>query len=154
MKDSLLKLSLSLVLMSLLVLVLFGSMAFIIYDHRKPQAPAVQCGVPDPVTPEASVFSTGEDLFNANCARCHFMQDKQLVGPGLLGITERGVSKAWLADYLRNEPLLYASGDTLAAAARKRAGKAATDHYPFVFSATEMEALYAYLQAETGIRSN
>ncbi|MGQ3013651.1 MAG: c-type cytochrome [Flavobacteriales bacterium] len=152
MKDSILKLSLSLVLMSVLVLVLFGSMAFLIYDHSKPHAGMAQCGVPDPVTPEASVFSAGEELFNTHCARCHFMQDKPLVGPGLLGITERGVSKAWLADYLRDEPLLYASGDTLAAAARKRAGKTAMDHYPFVFTQAEMEALYTYLQTETGIR--
>lgn len=152
MKDSILKLSLSLVLMSVLVLVLFGSMAFIIYDHTKPQRQAVQCGVPDPVRPEASVFSAGEELFNTHCARCHFMQDKPLVGPGLLGITKRGVSKAWLVDYLCDEPLLYASGDTLAASARKRAGKMAMDHTPFTFSAAEMDALYHYLQTETGIR--
>lgn len=152
MKDSILKLSLSLVLMSILVLVLFGSMAILIYDHSKPHAGMAQCGVPDPVTPEASVFSTGEDLFSVNCARCHYMQDKKLVGPGLLGITERGVSKARLTGYLHNEPYLYASGDTLAIAARKRAGKMAMDHIPFTFNSSEMEALYHYLQTETGIR--
>ncbi|MBL0913304.1 MAG: c-type cytochrome [Bacteroidia bacterium] len=153
MKDSILKLSLSLVLMSVLVLVLFGSMAVLIHDRSKPQPAAVQCGMPDPVRSETSV-SAGETLFRANCARCHFMQDKKLVGPGLLGITERGVTKAWLADYLRDEPLLYASGDTLAIAARKRAGKAAMDHTPFTFSTAEMDALYTYLQTETGIRYN
>jgi|GEM_PF-827797 len=154
MKDPLLKLSLSLVMISLLVLMLFGSMAFLIYDYAKPPENRVYCGVPDPEPRPGtdSLSADGESLFNANCARCHFMQDKKLVGPGLLGITERGVTRAWLADYLHNEPYLYASGDTLAVSARRRAGKMAMDHTPFTFTAAETEALYHYLQTENNIR--
>lgn len=48
---------------------------------------------------EAFVGASGEDVFQANCARCHGMDASGYVGPSLLDVAERfgGGDEAWEA---------------------------------------------------------
>jgi mono/diheme cytochrome c family protein len=54
----------------------------------------------------------GEKLFKANCAACHKL-DKKLVGPALLGITEKR-DQDWLIAWIKDSPGMIKSGDKLA----------------------------------------
>lgn len=51
----------------------------------------------------------GGDLFQANCAACHALNQK-LVGPALKGVAERR-NHAWLLKWIRNNEALRKSGD-------------------------------------------
>lgn len=51
----------------------------------------------------------GKKLFNANCAACHKL-DKKLIGPALLGVSERR-SNEWLQAWIKDNAALRASGD-------------------------------------------
>ncbi len=54
----------------------------------------------------------GEKLFKSTCAACHKL-DKKLIGPALLGITEKR-EQDWLIAWIKNSPELIKSGDKLA----------------------------------------
>jgi mono/diheme cytochrome c family protein len=60
---------------------------------------------------EANV-ANGEKLFKMNCAACHKL-DKKLIGPALLGISEKR-EQDWLIAWIKNSPELIKSGDKLA----------------------------------------
>ena len=54
----------------------------------------------------------GEKLFKSTCAACHKL-DKKLVGPALLGVTERR-DQDWLISWIKDSPGMIKSGDKLA----------------------------------------
>ena len=56
--------------------------------------------------------ANGEKLFKSTCAACHKL-DKKLVGPALLGVTERR-DQDWLISWIKDSPGLIKSGDKLA----------------------------------------
>ncbi len=56
--------------------------------------------------------ANGEKLFKSVCAACHKL-DAKLVGPALLGVTERR-DQAWLIAWIKDSPGMIKSGDKLA----------------------------------------
>ena len=52
----------------------------------------------------------GKDLFKANCAACHKLDGKKLVGPPLNGVTQRQ-STEWLHKWIKNSKSLIDAGD-------------------------------------------
>lgn len=56
--------------------------------------------------------ANGKKLFNSVCAACHKL-DKKLVGPALLGITEKR-DQDWLIAWIKDSPGMIKSGDKLA----------------------------------------
>jgi cytochrome c551/c552 len=90
-----------------------------------------------------SFSQDGEKLFKQNCAACHTVTDKKMVGPGLKGVTEKR-SEEWLLKWTKNSGELIASGDADA--------KAIFDEFkipmpPFAISDEEIKAIYAYVKS-------
>lgn len=56
----------------------------------------------------------GEKLFKQNCATCHLPTEKDMVGPGLKGITERAPSEDWIVKWVKSPAAMIASGDAYA----------------------------------------
>ena len=56
--------------------------------------------------------ANGEKIFKSICAACHKL-DKKLVGPALMGITEKR-EQDWLIAWIRDSPGMIKSGDKLA----------------------------------------
>ena len=56
----------------------------------------------------------GEKLFKRNCATCHRIDDKKMVGPGLAGIEERAPSVEWIIKWVKGPAAMIASGDEYA----------------------------------------
>jgi mono/diheme cytochrome c family protein len=54
--------------------------------------------------------NNGESLFKANCAACHTITSKKLVGPGLGDIHSKR-DKEWLYKWIQNSQELIAAGD-------------------------------------------
>ncbi|MFC1731069.1 cytochrome c3 family protein [candidate division KSB1 bacterium] len=55
------------------------------------------------------------DLFGKNCAVCHTLSEEKLIGPGLLGITERH-DEEWLISFIKNSTQMIKEGDPKAVA--------------------------------------
>lgn len=55
----------------------------------------------------------GKKLFKANCAACHSVGAKKVVGPGLQGVGEKH-EREWLEKWIKNSGALIASGDAAA----------------------------------------
>ncbi len=55
----------------------------------------------------------GKKLFKANCAACHNVGTKVVVGPGLQGVGEKH-DREWLEKWIKNSGELIASGDAAA----------------------------------------
>ncbi|MBW6482754.1 MAG: c-type cytochrome [Vicingaceae bacterium] len=56
------------------------------------------------------VAQNGAEIFNANCTACHFTTADRLVGPGLLGVTEKR-SKEWFTKWVKDSQKMVAEGD-------------------------------------------
>ncbi len=56
----------------------------------------------------------GKQLFKANCASCHYSDDRKMVGPGLKGTRQRVPKGDWLYEYVRNASAMVESGDAYA----------------------------------------
>lgn len=59
-------------------------------------------------------YRYGEQLFNQNCASCHY-PDKDMTGPALKGARARGDDNSyegWIYDFIRNEDSLIQIEDT------------------------------------------
>ena len=84
----------------------------------------------------------GEKLFKANCAACHTITDKKLVGPGLQGINDKR-EKEWLHKWIKNSQELIASGDADAIAVFEENGKVVMPPQPL--SDAEIDAVLDYI---------
>jgi len=84
----------------------------------------------------------GKALFSANCASCHKM-DKVLVGPALMGVTDRWSSKDLLKTWIKNWPAAVATGDEYAVKMKDYA-PSAMNLFPNLSDA-ELEALITYM---------
>ncbi len=84
----------------------------------------------------------GEKLFKANCAACHTITDKKLVGPGLQGINDKR-EKEWLHKWIKNSQELIASGDADAVAVFEENGKMVMPPQPL--SDEEIDAVLNYI---------
>lgn len=61
-----------------------------------------------------SFAADGEKLFKQNCASCHSLESKKIVGPGLEGVLTRVPSKEWMHSWIKNNDALIKSGDAYA----------------------------------------
>tara|TARA_Y100000782_G_scaffold115555_1_gene160111 strand:- start:5446 stop:7470 length:2025 start_codon:yes stop_codon:yes gene_type:complete len=84
----------------------------------------------------------GEKLFNANCTSCHKDDDRRLVGPSLVGATERH-SMSWLIQWTRNSTTLIDSGDEDANSIFREYGSSVQPD--FNLSDQEIIAIYDYI---------
>lgn len=64
-------------------------------------------------TGNAMAQDEGKQLFEKNCAVCHKIGGGKLVGPELLGVTQRR-EKDWLIKFIRNSKDLIDAGDPIA----------------------------------------
>jgi mono/diheme cytochrome c family protein len=96
-----------------------------------------------PVVVDSAAVLKGEQIFKANCTSCHVMGDKKLIGPGLLGVTERR-TKEWLKKWINSSSDFIASGDADAIAIYEEYNKVAMPSY--YFEDADYEAVYAYLK--------
>ena len=96
-----------------------------------------------PVVVDSAAVLKGEQIFKANCTSCHVMGDKKLIGPGLLGVTDRR-TKEWLKKWINSSSDFIASGDADAIAIYEEYNKVAMPSY--YFEDAYYEAVYAYLK--------
>ena len=96
-----------------------------------------------PVVVDSAAVLKGEQIFKANCTSCHVMGDKKLIGPGLLGVTDRR-TKEWLKKWINSSSDFIASGDVDAIAIYEEYNKVAMPSY--YFEDADYEAVYAYLK--------
>lgn len=92
----------------------------------------------------------GEKLFKQNCTACHTIGGGRLVGPDLIGITEKREDK-WLKSWITNSQDLIASGDADAIAIFEEYNK--TVMTAFDFSDEELTAVLGYI-ANPPIKEN
>lgn len=96
-----------------------------------------------PAVIDSAAVLKGEQIFKANCTACHVMGDKKLIGPGLLGVTDRR-EKEWLKKWINSSSDFIASGDPDAIAIYEEYNKVAMTSY--YFSDPDFEAVFAYLK--------
>lgn len=85
----------------------------------------------------------GKDLFQKNCSVCHLIGQGKLVGPDLMGVTQRR-EKAWIEKFIRNSQEVIKSGDPVAVKLFQEHNKAIMP--PFTqFSAEEIASIIEYL---------
>lgn len=114
------------VAVAVLVLIILALVAYIAYDKLYVSQPAVcgggvvegaWCGTVDPMEGKRGTDSCegrGETLFKQNCAACHMVSDKLLVGRGMSGVMDRVPSKEWFVAFVQNPDSVYGSGDAYA----------------------------------------
>lgn len=86
----------------------------------------------------------GKQLFNANCAACHRVNQK-LIGPALSGVTQRR-SKEWIYKWIRNSSELINSGDAQAKAVFEEYNKVPMTPFPLLSDA-DIDNILAYVEA-------
>ena len=89
--------------------------------------------------------ANGKKIFQANCAACHKL-DKKVVGPALLGISERREIK-WIKSWIKDSAALIKSGDKDAIAVFEEFNKMPMMAYP-QFSDVELGDLIAYMDGK------
>lgn len=88
----------------------------------------------------------GQEIFKANCTRCHQIHEK-LIGPPLAGVLERRDS-LWVINMIRNSSQLIASGDPTAVKLfREYNGTQMTSFTSFTDE--ELRSLLEYIRMES-----
>lgn len=65
--------------------------------------------------PDVAQAKTGEELFQSGCNACHTIGAGRLVGPDLLGVSERR-SEEWLVEFVQHSQAMVEAGDPVAVA--------------------------------------
>ena len=86
----------------------------------------------------------GKDLFKANCAACHKLDGKKLVGPPLDGVTQRR-STEWLHKWIKNSKSLIDEGDKDAVAVFEEYNKVPMLAYESILSDEDIDNVLAYV---------
>ncbi|GAB4248493.1 MAG: hypothetical protein Kow0079_00600 [Vicingaceae bacterium] len=90
----------------------------------------------------------GEALFKQNCAACHRLDGKRMVGPGLQGVKEKR-SEEWLLKWIRNSQEMINAGDPDAIAIYEEYNKMIMT--PFTqLSDDEIKAILSIIPGEGG----
>lgn len=87
----------------------------------------------------------GEKLFKQNCASCHVITDKTVVGPGLAGMFDRVPSEEWAVKWIKNSSALIAAGDPYAVKVFNQFNKSPMSAFEFL-SDDEIKAILAYVK--------
>lgn len=87
----------------------------------------------------------GESLFKSNCASCHTITTKRLVGPGL-GDVKGKRSNDWLFKWIKDSQALIKSGDADAIAIFEEYNKSMMPPFTYLSDA-EIQAMVDYLPA-------
>ncbi|WP_018479205.1 c-type cytochrome [Pontibacter roseus] len=77
--------------------------------HQQPEAPVEDNGLGiGPITSvevsadiDQALAAEGKTIFESKCSACHTLTDQKVVGPGLLGVTERRKSE-WIMNMVIN----------------------------------------------------
>ena len=56
----------------------------------------------------------GKTLFKTNCARCHYVTDQKMIGPGLAGVRNRWSEESKLIAWIKNSSEFLKTGDKYA----------------------------------------
>jgi mono/diheme cytochrome c family protein len=84
----------------------------------------------------------GKKLFKANCAACHNVGARKVVGPGLQGVNEKH-DREWLGKWIKNSSALIATGDAAAVAIYNEYNKSVMP--PQAVNDEEIDAILAYI---------
>ncbi len=91
--------------------------------------------------------SQGEQIFQAKCVGCHTIGQGVLVGPDLLGVTEKR-DVQWLRKFIQNPSQVIASGDPTATQLLEEFNNLPMPNLGL--SDQEVEALIAFLESQSG----
>jgi len=86
---------------------------------------------------------SGEEIFNTNCTACHFATADRLVGPGLLGVTEKRAQE-WFVKWVKDSQKMVAEGDKDAVALFEEY-QIPMQSFEGVLTDAEIIAVYDYL---------
>jgi mono/diheme cytochrome c family protein len=92
----------------------------------------------------ATAQPNGEEIFKTNCAACHAVGDRVIIGPGLINST-KDRPREWLNSWVRNSQALVKSGDPLAVEIFNQYNKIVMPN--FNLSDEEIDAIFAYVDA-------
>jgi mono/diheme cytochrome c family protein len=97
------------------------------------------------LTGSVSAQPDGAALFKAQCAQCHTVSDKVVIGPGLKGIEQRR-PEDWLIAWVKNSQAMIKSGDEYGTKLFNEYNKVVMPN--FNLSDEEIRAIFAYAKAE------
>jgi len=96
------------------------------------------------ISEDADVVTQGEQLFKANCAACHRMNER-LIGPELRDVhTRRKID--WILNFVKNPQKVINSGDEIANALLEEYQVVMT---AFPFSDDQIMSIVSYIKAES-----
>ncbi|MCF8256087.1 MAG: c-type cytochrome [Flavobacteriales bacterium] len=87
----------------------------------------------------------GEKLFKQNCASCHTLTDKAMVGPGLAGLFDRIPSEEWAISWVKNSSKMVAAGDPYAVKIFNANNKVPMSAFEFL-SDEEIKGVLSYIR--------
>lgn len=93
----------------------------------------------------AALAQDGEKLFKQNCASCHVITGKKVVGPGLAGMFDRVPSEEWAIKWIKNSSAMIAAGDPYAVKIFNEYGKSQMTAFEYL-SDDEIKAILAYVK--------
>ena len=94
---------------------------------------------------EALAQPDGANLFQTNCAQCHYTSGEVLIGPGLAGVSGR-LEKEYLYEWINNSQAVIKSGDAYAVKLFEEYNKVVMPN--FGFNTEELDAILAYIDEE------
>jgi mono/diheme cytochrome c family protein len=96
------------------------------------------------LSPDVARAKTGEEIFNSGCNACHTIGGGRLVGPDLLGVSERR-SEEWLVKFVQHSQSMVEAGDSVAVSLFEEYNKVAMPDQPL----TKAEILAVVEYAKT-----
>lgn len=96
------------------------------------------------LNPDVARAKSGEEIFQSGCNACHTIGGGRLVGPDLLGVSERR-SEEWLVEFVQHSQAVVAAGDLVAVALFEEYNKVAMPDQPL----TKAEILAVVEYAKT-----
>jgi mono/diheme cytochrome c family protein len=97
--------------------------------------------------PMAQTAIQGQAIFEQKCQGCHTIGHGVLVGPDLQGVTTRR-DRQWLVNFISAPDKVLAAGDPIATKLRSEHNNISMPNLGL--SATEVEAVLAFLETQTG----
>src|SRR5688572_16240385 len=90
----------------------------------------------------------GKTIFKANCARCHYITDQKMIGPGLKGVAGRWKDEANLYKWIKNSQEFLKTGDAYANELFKANSQSVMP--PFNLKDEEIADILAYIEKGDG----